>query len=249
MAFDTSPPSPSGVIDCADLMVRARRLGLSSRIEPGPDGQSVRLLGPAGAIVVGDDPSLPLLDLAEIGHGSDAVSLPDPSDVSAARLLSYLGTEATVLAFPSAGRHGPIDSVVPTAGSERKRAGGQQWTKHVVQVSQGRLWLTWLQSQVPAGVDVVSMLSGKTGLTLCQDQCSDSAIVSEYMTDLGWPYLAFPNVSLWQVEKTGNSIALWAASTPASVTALLLASLIQLDTPGQSPDENLAAAISDMRPA
>lgn len=247
MAVVTAPRPPAASI-AGTVSDAARALGLEARIEVATADGRLRLSAGGRTVMVHPERTLVLLNLRDLAQGQDLFSLPTPSDVAAFHVLSALGrTWGEALALPPAHGGGPVDAVVAGPPAHLVRAGLVRWKVETLQVQQSRLWLTHLRVQMIPGTDWRGRLTQVPGTMICDRICTDSAAVSELMADLGWRYLAFPQVVLWYAAEVEAHVTFWLATTQAALDALLLAALIQMDGREADPDRAMAAALAGLK--
>jgi hypothetical protein len=216
----------------SDLTARVHSLGLSGRIERAPNGADLRLIAADTVVTISGSGAHPVLTLADLRSGRDVFSLPDPGDVMAGLIVPWVLPEgALVTVLPPASDMGPIDAIVPGRMQPGRTARGIGWTRLTVSTPQSRLWLAYMHGRASGTFPVQSDTPSVPGLLYRPGVCHDSASVAEYMADLGWPYLAFPQVFVWHVDHAGAERTLWAAATPACVDALVIAALLLLESP------------------
>ena len=218
------------------LAALVRRLGLDGYIKAhegaflvGANGKDIRVL--SSETPKAGNPRM--LNLKDVEAGGQLFQIPTPADIAIESAMTALGAKlGDALVFPPAqADKGPIDALVPSSEIRVATAHACRWTQAWVAVPQSRVWAVRLL--VPDGFDkrhAVHRLQSAPGLMCCPEICPETASLTEYLTDLGWPYLAFPQTVVWHVVESSMGLTLWLATTWAALDALLVASLAALQT-------------------
>ncbi|WP_316161079.1 hypothetical protein [Bradyrhizobium sp. SZCCHNRI20481] len=235
------------IVGCAERLVAST--DWQGQILLGQDG-SLRLSTNAGHAIelaprsldVASSPSY--VWARDVGTDAACFEVPSPAEVGSQAVLEALcGSEADVMVFVPARHDGPIDAIALTSPPRFYRSSGRSWTTQCVHVAQSRCWVLRIVCPLTeiSLDDIASRLRQHRYLHVADQDIADTALLCEFMADVGWPDLWFPQVVVFSAHICGtgrsSNAVVWAAATPACIALYLCDAIGALAHPGQQKTE------------